>query len=466
GATSAATATAAAAPAAESRDTGRRIMVIVDNNFLDKINRNRALDVVQKYLESSFNGEWAVAAIGHDAQVVQSFTGDKARIVAALAKVRAMPSAEIQSRIDRATLSERFNHRSDITTIETSEAKFAFASREQTFRNLLAVQNTARAVVDTARAYAGEGGKKFMILLTGGIESNTTYSAYEKENDPELRELRLQIGEISDEMVREANGANFTLHVINAKPRGMASPQADVTNRSSGNNATGNLLRDVARQPIDVSDVDSIPLSIALGTGGLYLPSNEIGDSLKRIDSVTSTFYSLGYSPNHNGDRQYHTIKVRVKQNGVRVANRVGYFDQTSEDRLEQMLRARMTFDSDFGSLPVQLQVGETSAAERDLIVRVTAQVPLARISVVPQDSAYVGRVHVYCSVFDESGHNVGFSHKTQQVMISPQELSGPGQFRYTVPVHVQKGKSFTVVITLRDELSNELGSATEAVRL
>ena len=198
----------------------------------------------------------------------------------------------------------------------------------------------------------------------------------------------------------------------------------------------------------------------------MYLPSNAIGDSLKKIDGVTSSFYSLGYSPKHNGDREYHTIKVRVKGDAVRVANRIGYFDDTPEDRLEQMLRARMDFDAGFGSLPVQLQVGEASPAERDLVVRVTAEMPLARITVVPQDRSYVGRVHVYCSVFDENGHNVGFSHKTQEIAISPQQLSGPGQFRYTIPVHVQKGKKFTVVITLRDELSNEMGSATEAVRL
>jgi len=47
----------------------------------------------------------------------------------------------------------------------------------------LTVQNTARAVVDTARQYSAEDGKKFIILVTGGMETNTTFTAYEKEND-------------------------------------------------------------------------------------------------------------------------------------------------------------------------------------------------------------------------------------------------------------------------------------------
>ncbi|HJT16896.1 MAG TPA: VWA domain-containing protein, partial [Thermoanaerobaculia bacterium] len=407
-----------------------------------------------------------VAQIGHSVDMLQSFTSNKKLVEAALDKARHAPSAEAQNQIDRLPLSEQFNRRGDQTVIEDAHAKFAFASREQTFRNVLAVENTARAVADTARAYAAEGGKKFIILLTGGMESNTTFSAYEKANDPQLQQMRLQIGQICDAMVKEANGANFTLDVINARTRGMAAPQADVTNRSSGNNVTGNLLDDITNQPIDVSDPDSIPLSVALGTGGMYLPSSDIHASLQRIDNVTSSFYSLGYSPGHTGDRQYHTIKVRVKRSGVRVANRVGYFDQTPEDLLEQTLRARIHFDPGFASLPVQMKVGEATSAEHDLVVPVTAEMPLARITVVPEDARYIGRIHVYCAVFDENGQNVGFSHKTQQVTMAPSQMQGSGEFRYTVPVHLRKGSAFTIVITLRDELSNEIGSASEAVRL
>src|SRR5205085_7246302 len=262
-------------------------------------------------------------------------------------------------------------------------------------------QNTARAIVDTARAYSAEDGKKFIVLLTGGMELNTTFGAFEKKNDFELKELKQQIAESPDAMVREANGANFTVHIINARTRGMAAPQHDVENHSSG--MTGaNLLRNLMNDPIDVADVDSIPLSIALGTGGMYLPSNDIRDSLQRIDTLTSNFYSLGYSPEHNGDRQYHTIKVRVKRAGVHVANRVGYFDETPDDRLEAMLRLRTRFDSGFGSLPVQVQIGAAAPGDPDLVVPVTAEMPLAKITVIPQEQNLVGRVHVYCAIFDE----------------------------------------------------------------
>jgi VWFA-related protein len=462
-----ATAGTAAAPQSETTQpagTRRLLFLIVDNNYLGHVERNRALDVVEKHLDDSSGAEWAVAAVGHAAEVLQSFTSDKALIRKALAKVRAMPSSEGQHLIDRSVLSERYITTGDVTVPVDYSEKVGFTSREQTFRNLMTIQNTARAVVDTARAYAGEDGKKSIILLTGGMELNTTFSAFEKGDDFELRELRQQIAEISDAMVREANGANFTVNVINARPRGMAAPQHDVANHSSGI-AVGALLRNFGNDPIDVADVDSIPLSIALGTGGMYLPSSDLRDSLQRIDTQTSNFYSLGYSPDHNGDRQYHTINVHVKRPGVRVANRVGYYDETQEDRLEEVLRTRTTFDSGFGSLPVKVQIGQAAQLERELVVPVTTAMPLSRITVVPRDQSFVGRVHVYCSVFDENGQNVGFLHKMQEVTLAPPQLSGVGEFRYTMKVRLQKG-SFTVVITLRDELSNEIGSASQSLRL
>ena len=49
---------------------------------------------------------------------------------------------------------------------------------------------------------------------------------------------------------------------------------------------------------------------------------------------------------------------------------------------------------------------------------------------------------------------------------VSSDRSKEPNQnFRYTMNVRLKKG-AFTVVITLRDELSNELGSAVQEVRL
>jgi VWFA-related protein len=462
-------------PATQDASVGavrRRIILLVDNNYIENIERNAALTVLEKQLDANYgaDSEWSVAAIGHTLKIIQPFTSQKALIRAAIEKVKRMPTYMDHHEMDRSILSDRTRKNLDMDTQSYDYGEVVrFTSREQTFRAVQSLQNTARAVGEVARAHTADEGKKFMILLTGGMENNTSYTVYDKPSDQEMRSLRSDKEKVIDGIVHEANAANFTIHVINARARGMQTPQHDVENKSSGIDMSSPNLFQLGggNDPIDVADVDSIPLQIALGTGGTYLPSNDVRHSFEVVEADTSNFYSLGYSPAHNGDRKYHRINVHVKRSGVTVANRIGYFDLTADDRLEESLHERMTFDQAVGPLPVELTLGSSkSGTNNAIVVPVVAVLPMQRITLLPRDATLVGRVHVYLSVFDDNGRNVGFHHQLQEVTISNEQAKGtPQNFRYTMNVRLKKG-AFTVVITLRDELSNELGSAIQEVRL
>ncbi|HEV7429325.1 MAG TPA: VWA domain-containing protein [Thermoanaerobaculia bacterium] len=448
----------------------RKLLILIDNNYLEKQERDRAIKTIEKYLQSSeFQGEWALAAIGHTIMPVQLFTSDKALLHAAFEKVRQMPVNAVYHEIDRSILSDRSRKILDFGSDYDYGEAIRFNSREQTFRNVMTLRNTARAVADMAASYSADEGKKFMILVTGGMESNTSYTSYDKSTDRQMEQLRLDMAKIVDAMVREANAANFTIHVVNAKTRGMQAPQHDVENRSSGINLSAQniYLGKWGDDPIDTTDLDSIPLSVALGTGGMYLPSANLTESIQRIDTQTSNFYSLGYTPAHSGDRRYHTIKVKVKRPGVMVANRVGYYDLSPDDRLEESLHARLTFDHPIGELPVQIKLGTPRSNDRNIVLPVQAALPMANVTLLPRDSGFVGRVHIYLSVFDRNGRNVGFHHQTQEVTMTAKEHEKQGEepFKYSMNLRLKKG-DFTVVVTMRDELSNEMGSIVRDVSL
>lgn len=467
--TTAAAPSGAAAPDAATEGS-RKILLLIDNNYLETQERNLALRKIEKYLDESFGGEWAVGMIGHTVTMVQPFTTDRQALRAAFERVRNSPTHYVQQAMDRAILSDRSRREMEAGNEYDYAGTIRFAAREQTYRALMTMQNTARAVVETTRAYAADGGKKFIILVGGGMEQNTTFTSWSgKVPDREMEQMKLDMSRLLDGMVREANAANFTVHVINARARGMMAPQHGVENKSSGMRMDGGSLYrgQWGNDPIDTTDVDSAPLSIAGGTGGMYLPGSDIVQSVARIDEQTSNFYSLGYSPAHTGDRQYHQIKVRVKREGVRVANRVGYYDLSRADRLEGMLRARMTFDRPLGSLPVEVSFGKPRTRDTDLVVPVQAALPIDKVTMLPHDDAFVGRVHVYLSVFDASGNNVAFHHQVQEVLVSAAQLNDAATaFHYTMNVRMGKGGPFKVVMTLRDELSNEIGSATKSINL
>jgi hypothetical protein len=85
----------------------------------------------------------------------------------------------------------------------------------------------------------------------------------------------------------------------------------------------------------------------------------------------------------------------------------------------------------------------------------------------LPRDAGFTGRVHIYLSVFDQNGRNVGFHHQTQEVSVTAaqHDKAVDEPFRYTMNLRLKKGE-FTVVVTMRDELSNELGSVMKDVSL
>jgi hypothetical protein len=92
---------------------------------------------------------------------------------------------------------------------------------------------------------------------------------------------------------------------------------------------------------------------------------------------------------------------------------------------------------------------------------------PMTKVTLLLKEGHYVGRVHVYLSIFDATGNNVGFHHQVQDVSLTPAEhdKAAGDAFRYTMNVRLDKG-DFTVAITMRDDLSNEVGTAVKKVKL
>jgi VWFA-related protein len=454
----------------------RRFVLLVDNNYIDKIQRDMALAEIDKFVDANFNGDhdWAVAAISQRLDIIQPFTPDKRTIHEAIDKVRHTAAFPEPQNMDRSILDDRLRRmavkdalNSGLIPTQDYESIVRFRAREQTYRALTAIRNTGRAVREMTQSYSAADGKKVLILLTGGMETNTSFKAYDvQEDDRETRELRREIGLALDEVVYDANAANFTVHIINARRRGMIAPQHEVQNASSGIHPGDLTDTKQYSDPIDTTDVDSSSLTVALGTGGSY-STNLVKASLAAVESLSSNFYSLGYSPRTDDDRKYHTIKVRLKKPGYHVTHRKGYLDLSPEDRFQQFLQARLSMDEKVGSLPVGIEIGAAQPRVDGVSLPVTTTLPLDRVTVIPVDGQYIGRIHVYVSVFDVNGKNVGFSHQLQEVTISAAEYQqiGSANFRYKLNVQLAKG-AFNVVITLRDDLSNEVGSATQSVNV
>src|SRR5438105_15246726 len=132
-----------------------------------------------------------------------------------------------------------------------------------------------------------------------------------------------------------------------------------------------------------MNDVDSASMSLALGNGGLNLSSSDPARNFEQIDTNTSNYYSLGYSPQHSDDGKYHHISVKVKKPGLTVRHRDGYLNLSFDQRLEQSLLSPLSFPTEKGTLPVVLVLGLPADAEL-VRIPVIASWPLSRMTLLP----------------------------------------------------------------------------------
>jgi hypothetical protein len=245
--------------------------------------------------------------------------------------------------------------------------------------------------------------------------------------------------------------------------------QAESTLGSTANAHPRNpLMSTPMNDPIDTGDVDTANFKIAAGTGGMYLTSNRVRDSFDVADNTSSQYYSLGYRPAHAEDGQYHHITVRLKQPGYRVAYRQGYSDISAEDQLQELLKLRISALQPAAAVPVSLEVAPATNAEGKPVLGVTASMPMKIINLLGADDGKIaGKVHVYLSIFDSEGKNVAFQHRTQDVVIPAdlREAAMNQNFLFTLKIKIAPG-AYTVAVTLRDDLSRDVGTAVQKVSI
>lgn len=450
----------------------RKAILIVDNHFIDKRTRNAALASLRKFIDSDYSGqyEWSISVIGAGVHVLQPFSSDKNTINASLASImegRTIAGPAASS--GRGVLQSSAYPSNVLTTQGLSaadaallaESTAALVDADKTARiagSVAAMRVSARAVIDACRAYTALDGKKLIILVTGGMELDN------RPMDVPVRPLATPTpsendkisGELREEMVREANAANVSLYIVNAA--GVVSPVAF--------DASGGRFTEGATD--DVRNGDSFAVALASQTGGMYLTRNAVSDSIKTIDTVSETFYSLGYSPAHYEDGKYHTIDVRVRHKPQhQVLHRSGYLDVSSRDRLEDSLKVAMNAVVSEGTLPLRIDLGGKSVSDHgtEVVVPLTAVLPIRLLTTIRQGRVNTGRVHLYLSIFDDKGVSVGFRHIIQSIDLTDVQMQKlatlpDAKFRYPLSVKLKPGV-YSAIVALVDELSEEIGKAS-----
>lgn len=212
---------------------------------------------------------------------------------------------------------------------------------------------------------------------------------------------------------------------------------------------------------------------LATETGGrTVFNTNDLLDDLQSIAEEMSSYYSLGYAPDHPGDGHEHTIRVRLQdeydRRGLQVRHRRGYQHKAADTRLGERLQAALFMG--LGENPMGVRLGAETPADADatrqrkrsFVIPLHVYVPVKAVTFVPGADAMSARVFVQVVWRDASGRKPEVRSKTWNI-------NGPadenGLLDLALDLELTGGLS-TVAVAVRDEASRETSYVSTTVAL
>ena len=393
--TAAATTTISGPPSGMPRNY---VALVIDSQTTDITNLKQVREGTLKYIREQVtdNDVVALLSVTNGLRMLQPFTQDKAKLIAALenagvnAASKTFEQKDIAGNIDaqRETLA---GAPSTPTTAITSAAGGAEAAKAMIASRVLAqfIQLRTALSLQQARpilaalAAIAEGlrpipGKKTLVLFSQGWVT------------PAVLDWQIQ------STIDIANRANVAIYIIDSAGLRAGAPASGslvpssplagvsgVTNQEQRIRAVGGeTVFDNVRQEGQSREYD-ILYRISGDTGGRFFKgSNDINLGLERIDEEIHARYTLAYrSTNQNFDGTFRKIKIEVRRPDAQIISRNGYYAIPPEEIMmlspaDKKLLSGFTAAEANPELPVFVTLSQFRSREGLYTVPVAIELP------------------------------------------------------------------------------------------
>jgi len=321
------------------------IALVLDGQSTELANLKHVREGIEKYIRERISDSDSVAlfSISGGLQLLQSFTRDKAKLLAAVNQ--AYTSSNVSKTSEARSLAQDINSiREKLSAGPTepipetpaggaagsaaAEALIAQHVLEQymQLRSALSVQQTRPVLAALAAICEGLRpipGKKTLVMFSEGFVASET--------------LDWQVQSTID----IANRANVAIYIIDSSgltggtPTSGAlvasSPLAGISGANSMESRRrvggGESVFDITRQE-GLNRQQDLLYKISDDTGGRFIKNtNDIAVGLDRIDSEIRSRYTLAYrSTDQNFDGSFRKVKIEVRRSDLSVVTRPGYY--------------------------------------------------------------------------------------------------------------------------------------------
>ena len=328
------------------RTVGPPIILLLDGINTPVENQMVVRQQMLKFLADHFDPRMRIAVflLGNELAVLQDFTSDPALLTAAMQKYRSQtsaagrlggtdvqlqaPSAERPILPSQAPASAGAGVGGDtsrsLMNISYALARFEKESNANTME--IRVAHTADALSSIARYLAGFPGRKVVIWFSASFPLNL--SVVDPEDFDVYRSYVDRVRATTN-LLSDAQVAIYTVDARGLVGNVISDPS------DTGRDANGRMALTVdahmnanSKEVFERFNKEDSLTKVAEETGGrVFLNTNDFDRAIVESVRDSSTFYQIGYYPAHKQlDGKFHTIKVKVAGDGLKVRHRRGYY--------------------------------------------------------------------------------------------------------------------------------------------
>jgi VWFA-related protein len=455
------------------------LVVYVDNANISLVRRNEVFGHLRRLLPSLLTGgrtQIMLVSGGSSVRIRQPFTANEGELTASLDSLQheaaegggssGADTSMISRAMDRTSMEDGSGGRltpnspaDEINSLLVQARAAAEAEYERT-RAILGVMS------QFVSSLSGLPGRKVMFYVGKGLpmrpgeemlqkfEARYANSGVAPGFSAATETSRFNMTELFRTLTRKANAGQVTIYCVEATGDGGRGANAEQTTMTADPSVqTGGGMG--LRQSLDI---------MAGATGGLTISSGAgIGLALARAMDDVGSSYSLGFAPPHGHDGVFHTLKVRVKREGVSVRAREGYLDASTDDRMAARSLSGLLFNVASNPLAAAISVRPEGQAKGNLYaVTVLVTIPLEKLMLQPHGDGHEASVSLWFASLD-SDNRVNQAKKQVFPVHIPNDklLTALGQAAgYTFHLTLHKGQH-RVAVSLRDDFGETESTLT-----
>src|SRR5262249_33321297 len=315
------------------------ISLVLDGATTDPVNFKQVREATLKYLRERITGADTVGmfSIANDLQLLQPFTRDKAKLIAAVEKGAALPISN--KNLERGQLADEIAEARDkldrlggadapAQGSRGAEAMIANRALQQftLLRSQLSLQQprpvlAARAAICSPQR--GVPGKKPIVLFSQGFALPATLDWQAQGVIDFANQANVAIYIIDSAGLRTSSPISTS--PVPSAPLAGVSGMVDAETRIravGGENVFDNVRHEGQNREYDIL------YRISGDTGGEFIKgANDLSKGLNRIDQEIRSRYTLAfYSAGANFYGGYRKLKVEVRRPDMHVTSRAGYY--------------------------------------------------------------------------------------------------------------------------------------------